>query len=129
MAARKQAADTLLEMIKKGSPMLGEQIEKKRAEEAQRKSIEEAQKRGVITADDANSVLSKIGQKETVLPGGAPAAIQSGSTAAYSAALKAMRKQEDDKQLKADKENTEKLVTVLEKIEKKDPVTVTTMTY
>lgn len=129
LAARKQAADTLLEMIKKASPAVGEQIEKKRAEEAQRKSIEDAQKRGIITADEANNVLSKIGQKENVPAGGPSAAVQSGSTAAYSAALKAMRKPEDDKQLKADKENTEKLVTVLEKIEKKDPVTVTTMTY
>lgn len=129
LAARKQAADTLMEMIKKASPAVGEQIEKKRAEEAQRKSIEDAQKRGIITADEANNVLSKIGQKETVPAGGPTAAVQSGSTAAYSAALKAMRKQEDDKQIKADKENTEKLVTVLEKIEKKDPITVTTMSY
>jgi len=129
LAARKQAADTLMEMIRKASPAVGEQIEKKRAEEAQRKSIEDAQKRGIITAEDANNVLSQIGKKENVPAGGPSAAIQSGSTAAYSAALKAMRKQEDDKQLKADKENTEKLVTVLEKIEKKDPVTVTTVSF
>ena len=127
LAVRKQATDTLMEMIKKASPAVGEQIEKKRAEEAQRKSIEDAQKRGIITADEANSVLSQIGKKQNLPAGGPSAAIQSGSTAADSAALKAMRKQEDDKQTKADKENTEKLVTVLEKIEKKDPITVTVM--
>lgn len=127
VAIRKSAADAVLELIKKGSPMLAEQVEKKRSEDEQRRKIMDAQKKGIITQDEANLALSRVGQRESILPGGGTTALQSGTTGAYSAMVKALQRTKEkelaEKQLKA----TEDLVPLLEKIEAKEPIKVTTM--
>ncbi|MES2788125.1 MAG: hypothetical protein V4719_00790 [Planctomycetota bacterium] len=121
---RKQASNTMMSLIKKGSPQLAEEIEKKRTEYDQRKSVQDALNRGVINEVEGKTVLDSIGRKESVLPGGPAAALQSGTTAAYSSMVKGLQKTQEDKQIAADKANTDRLATILEKIEAREPLQV-----
>ena len=118
---------TMMDLIRRDSPTLADEIERKRTQETQRKSIADALGQGLISADDASMVNRSIGERPAALPGGSAAAVQSGSTAAYSAMVKAFQQDREDKAIAEARKNTQKLVTVLEKIETaaKEPIKVT----
>jgi len=125
---RKNSASIIEEMIRKKSPAAADEIDRQQKIKEQKSSIAKAANSGLITKDEALLANKAIEQRPTVLPGGPTAAVQSGSTAAYSAMLKALNNKRDQDYQKQVVEETKALGVTLEKIEAKNPVEVTTMT-
>lgn len=127
--ARQSAADAVMNITRDSNPAVAAMLEKRRREADMRNRVQDAIDRGIITGAEGKSITDQIGKMQKASTSGFAPALQTGTTAAYSAALKAMSKPEEDKQIVADRENTEKLALLLEKIEAKAAVTVTTVSF
>lgn len=122
--ARNKLGGLLEGEIAKRSPLMGDELARKREELEIQNAINDAINQGVITKREGVIAENFFKDKPGAGPGGSAAAVQSGTTAEYSTLVKAFNQSRQDDYAKKQYDEVKKYLPLLDNINQKDVIQV-----